>query len=143
MLEKRPGSVKSGLAGAPGELFSQAKSCVGPLTRFSQRRAVIRCPFLNPVARHRGGEWTGGGQANAGVDRGDGRRAAGPSWRQWGAEERRGLTHIQEAELSRRDEGLDVRVREEGRWRGRDLVEETLEKQGVSVLPLGAWRNTG
>ena len=112
-----------------GALLLGQKLC-GALDSFFTEKGHDQVSISKPCTRHRGGEWTGGGQANARVDRGDGRRVAGPSWRQWGAEERRGLTHIQEAELSRRDEGLDVRVREEGRWRGRDLVEETLEKQG-------------
>lgn len=68
-LEGRPGSVRSGPAGALGSSYLRPKA-VGPLTRVSQKRATIRCPFLNPVARHRGGAQTGGGQADAGA--GDG-----------------------------------------------------------------------
>lgn len=55
------------------------------------------------------------------------------------------LRHTQEAGRSRRDEGLDMRVREEGRWRGRDL-EQSLEEQGpVGSLraPQGAPRDGG
>lgn len=61
-------SVRTGPAGCLRELLSQANSDMGPLTRSSQGRDTIGCPFSNHVARQLGGEWArevkqGGSQA--------------------------------------------------------------------------------